>query len=180
MIVSEISKRYAKALFSDSLEVNKNKFEALKAVEQILFHDSEVRSFFVNPMNSVENKSKALKAAFGDKTLAEDVEGVLQVLVNKSRISLFPEIVEAFHQLMDQEAGITRGVVKSAKPLSAGSTKELEDKISKVLKKKIVLKYQEDSSLLGGVVAHVGGWTFDDSIESHLKKLNEELNRRTN
>jgi F-type H+-transporting ATPase subunit delta len=48
------------------------------------------------------------------------------------------------------------------------------------LNKKIILTYKEDPTLLGGVVAQVGGWTFDDSIETHLIKMNEELNRRAN
>lgn len=180
MIVSEISKRYAKALFLGSSGNYQTTFESLVSVESILFKDADIRSFFLSPMNSVETKAAVLKKAFEGKSVPVDVEGLLQVLIEKSRITAFPEVVEAFTQLMDEEAGITRGTVKSAKPLSAQATKDLEEKISGVLKKKIVLKYQEDSALLGGVVAHVGGWTFDDSIETHLKKLNEELNRRTN
>src|SRR5437868_4697254 len=67
-----------------------------------------------------------------------------------------------------------------AQALSTDAKKSLETKISGVLKKKIVLTFQQDPKLLGGVVADVGGWTFDDSIDTHLKKLNEELNRRAN
>jgi F-type H+-transporting ATPase subunit delta len=70
--------------------------------------------------------------------------------------------------------------VKSAKALSDEGRKDLEGKISKILNKKIILTYKEESTLLGGVVAQVGGWTFDDSIETHLIKLNEEINRRAN
>ena len=73
---------------------------------------------------------------------------------------------------------MTRGTVKSAKPLSEDAKKDLESRINKILNKKIILTYKEESTLLGGVVAQVGGWTFDDSIETHLTKLNEDLNRR--
>jgi F-type H+-transporting ATPase subunit delta len=81
---------------------------------------------------------------------------------------------------MDIEEGVTRGVVRSAQALNDDAKKEIENKINKVLNKKIVLTYEQDPKLLGGVVAQVGGWTFDDSLDTHLKKLNEELNRRAN
>ncbi|MFZ4405339.1 MAG: F0F1 ATP synthase subunit delta, partial [Pseudobdellovibrionaceae bacterium] len=47
--------------------------------------------------------------------------------------------------------------------------------LSKKLNKKIILTSQKDPSLLGGLVAQVGGWTFDDSLKAHLSKLEEIL-----
>jgi F-type H+-transporting ATPase subunit delta len=81
----------------------------------------------------------------------------------------------AYKNLMDEELGLTRGVVRAAKPLSADQLKGLEEKIRIVLKKKITLTFEEDRSLLGGVVAQAGGWTFDDSLDMHLNNLNDSL-----
>jgi F-type H+-transporting ATPase subunit delta len=53
-------------------------------------------------------------------------------------------------------------------------------KTLKILNKKIVLTYTEDPGLLGGMVAQVGGWNFDETIEKHLKRMSDELNRRVN
>jgi F-type H+-transporting ATPase subunit delta len=54
----------------------------------------------------------------------------------------------------------------------------LETRISKVTGKKVILEYKTDESLLGGLVAEVGSLTFDDSLDTQLKLLNEELKRR--
>jgi F-type H+-transporting ATPase subunit delta len=62
--------------------------------------------------------------------------------------------------------------------LAQESRTKIEDIVTKVTRKKVILSFVEDAKLIGGTVAQVGGWTFDDSLESHLRRLNEDLNRR--
>lgn len=182
MKVNEISKRYAKAL----LAVVKQKgthaktYAELQTVADSFQKDLAVGRYFKNPMVSSAEKVAAVKNTFTGKGLSEEVFNTLVLMAEKNRIQFLPEVALAFQGFLDIEDGITRGVVRSAQPLAADAKKELESKVSKVLNKKIVLTYQQDPKLLGGAVAQVGGWTFDDSIETHLTKLNEELNRRAN
>jgi F-type H+-transporting ATPase subunit delta len=182
MNVSEVSRRYAKALMA----LAKQKGQHLRAraevdaIAKMFKADANVRSYFTNPLISHEQKKAVVQTTFGDKGLLEEVYNLMQLLVAKNRIGAFEEIAAAYDEQMDLEEGITRGSVKSAKPLTDAAKKDLEDRIHKILNKKIILTYKEDSTLLGGVVADVGGWTFDDSIETHLTKMNEDLNRRAN
>lgn len=178
MVTSEVSKRYAKAL----LAVTKQKGVHAKAfadLQAVAGGFKTERGYFENPMVSPEQKVTAVKAALTGK-VSEEVLNTILLLAEKGRLSVLDEVAQAFQDFLDIEEGITRGVVRSAQALSADGQKEIEQKISKVLNKKIVLTYEQDPKLLGGVVAQVGGWTFDDSIDTHLKKLNEELNRRAN
>lgn len=182
MRVTEVARRYAKAL----LAVTKQKgthakaLTELSAVATALNGDAAIKAFFGNPTISSEQKAQALKSAFAGKGVSEEVLNTLVLLAEKNRSEIVDQVALAFQDLLDVEDGVTRGVVRSAQPLSADAQKTLETKISGVLKKKIVLTFEQDAKLLGGVVAHVGGWTFDDSIDAHLNKLNEELNRRAN
>ena len=57
--------------------------------------------------------------------------------------------------------------------------KRIEETVSAVTKKKVILNFTVDPKLLGGMTAQVGGWTFDDSLETHLTRLSEDLNRRS-
>lgn len=182
MKIREVSKRYAKALLALTKQkgAQQKTMQELSVVAQAFEGDATVKAFFANPTISSEQKVSAIKSALAGKALSEEVVNTLQLLADKGRLDSLPEMVEAFGQALDDEEGVTRGTVRSAKPLSQESQKELENKIQKVLNKKIILTYQEDAKILGGVIAQVGGWTFDDSIETHLKKLNEELNRRAN
>ncbi len=182
MRVSEISKRYAKALLAVAKQkgIHSQVIAELQAVVKSFTEDGSVKNYFENPMVSSDQKITAVKVALTGKGVSEEVMNTLVLLAQKNRMNILAEMAQAYRDLLDLEEGITRGVVRSAQPLSAEAQKEVEQKINKVLNKKIVLTFEQDSKLLGGVVASVGGWTFDDSIDTHLKKLNEELNRRAN
>ncbi|MGZ3773781.1 MAG: ATP synthase F1 subunit delta [Pseudobdellovibrionaceae bacterium] len=182
MRVSEISKRYAKALLAVTKQkgVHEKAFAELQVVGKIFTADAAVKSYFENPMISSDQKMAAVKSALAEKGVSEDVLNALVLLAEKNRMDILDQVVHAFQELLDIEQGVTRGVVRSAQPLSGEARTTIEQKINKVLNKKIVLTYEQDPKLLGGIVAQVGGWTFDDSIDTHLKKLNEELNRRAN
>lgn len=178
----EVSRRYAKAL----LELTKQKgthvqaLGELKTVSEVLMADTNAREYFSSPLVSPDQKQAAIKGALANKGLMEDVYSLLLLLAEKNRISILTDVVSAFQDCIDKEEGVTRGTVLAAKSITPEAQKDLETKIAKILGKKIVLSYKEDQSLLGGAVAQVGGWTFDDSIETHLKRLNEELNRSAN
>jgi len=182
MKITEVARRYARALMALAKQKGQHlrAHQELEAVAQIFQKDPSIQQYFINPLVGPEQKKAVVQNTFQGKGLLEEVFNLLLLLAEKNRLNLFAEIVAAYEQQMDLEQNITRGAVRSAKALSEADKKDLESKIAKILNKKIILTYKEDPKLLGGVVAQAGGWTFDDSIETHLIKLNEELNRRAN
>lgn len=178
-MISEVARRYAQAIHDLSKSSAESVLGELKALKKSFEADKTISDFLNSPLFSPDQKSKALKAALNGK-VSENVLNSILLLAEKNRLSFFGEIVEAFEEIRDEHAGITRGTVKSATPLNADARKQIEDTVTKVTQKKVVLSFTEDPKLLGGMVAQVGGWTFDDSLEAHLTRLNEELNRRSN
>jgi F-type H+-transporting ATPase subunit delta len=177
--MSNVASRYARALLSSTKQKGHHEqaLNQLRVLEQVLETDSQIKNYFENPVVSPDQKAKAIQTALSGKVL-EEVVNCLLLMTERGRLSSFSDMVRAFQDGLDEESGITRGIVRAAKPLAPEAQAQLEKKITQVLKKKIVLTFKEDPTLLGGVVAQVGGWTFDDSIETHLKRLNEDLTRR--
>ena len=177
MSVTEISRRYAKALFSDLKQKGQHTqgLNELREVQKILETESSFQAFMENPKVSVSQKTKVVTDSFSDKGLNPSVLQFLILLTENGRINLIRNVVLAYEAQLDAEMGVTRGLVRAAKPLSPEHQKALEAKMNEVLKKRIVLTYKEDPALLAGVIAEVGGWTFDDSIQSHLTHLQENL-----
>lgn len=181
MSVSEVSKRYAKAVY-EMAKANgtvEKVLNEIRAIKQVLETDKAIHDFFSTPMVAPEQKTAAIKAAFSGKLSIETVN-TLTLLAEKNRLLIFEDLVSAFEMISDLDHGVMRGQVRSAATLSPESRKNIEDIVAKVTKQKVILNFTEDKSLLGGMVAQVGGWTFDDSLESHLKRINEDLNRRAN
>lgn len=179
MIHNEAAQRYAAALFEAAKEVNVQDkiLEELRAAHKA-FSSEELNSFFASKGASEDEKAKALLSSFDKLGWSELFKSFLTVLTKNNRTNLVSEIAIAYQSVIDASNGITRGVVKSASPLSPDDRKKLEEKISTVIKKKIILEYKEDKSLIGGLVAQVGSYSFDDTLETQLSLLNEELKRR--
>jgi len=179
-MISEVSKRYAKALYEITQVNNSNDLvlSELKVLGKILNADTHISEFILSPLVSTENKIHVLKTTLSGK-VSQDIINTLHLLADKNRLSILAEIIEAFELISDEAKGMTRGTVRSATDLNSDEKQKIETTVNKVIKKKVILNFEEDKNLLGGMIAQVGGWTFDDSLDSHLKSINEDLNRRT-
>lgn len=179
MKYAEVAARYAKALFALTKE-NGNQddcYAQLKFLSEAIEQDSEIMNFLTSPLVPNENKEKIFNEGLNGKFSGE-TKSFLLLLAKKGRVQLIPQIVLAFQDLIDEDNGVTRGTVRAAAPLAEQERKTLEEAVSRHTGKQVILTFKEDKTLIGGVVAQVGSYTFDDSITSHLTRLNEELNRR--
>ena len=75
---------------------------------------------------------------------------------------------------------MTRVKIKSSAAISEQTKHDYEKKIGQALGKKIFLEAAVDEKIMGGVRVEVGGWTFDDSLETHLDHLGDQLLKSKN
>ena len=172
----ELAKRYAKALLhlGHQKEKAKDYQSQIRSVANVV-SSPDVTAFFLNTAVAQDNKKKTLEQLFSGVEFDEDVKAFLFLLVENGRLTVLPEIVKASQELLDADDGITRGKIKSMAPLSDSVKADYENKIGQILKKKIYLEQALDEKILGGVRVEIGGWTFDDSLETHLNQLGETL-----
>lgn len=181
MKISELAQRYAKAVYELAAE-NRNQekvFSDLRELEAAFAKDGEIREFLTNPLISAQDREAALKKAMDGKGASKEAFELIMILARKDRFGLFGEIVHAFEAQADAENNVCRGTVRSATALGQDDRGRIEQTVERVLKKKVIMTYKVDPSVIGGLVAQVGSYTFDDSIASHLRRMNEELKRRT-
>lgn len=175
----QLAQRYAKALFEVTQESGKSKEaqEQLAALKDTLFSKENLASFFSSPLVRPLEKEAAIKEALEKTSTGEEIKSFLNLLARKGRLTLFPEVVEAFQRISDNNSGVVRGKVKSPKELNADEKKALQSRIQAVTKKNPELIYEVHPELIGGMVAEVGNYTFDDSLAGHLTRMKEQLNR---
>lgn len=181
MKVSELASRYAKAAFELAVE-NKNLdkvFSDLRELQQVFAKDADINAFITSPLIKPNQRVAALKAALENKGLSKEAFDLVMLLADRDRMILFSDIVHAFEAENDLANNVCRGVVRSATTLGQAERQRIEETVERVLNKKVIMTYKVDPSVIGGLVAQVGSYTFDDSIASHLRRMNEELKRRT-
>ncbi len=181
MRISDIGNRYAKALFALATE-NKTQekvFSDLRTLEQVIVEDKESFAYLTSATVRPEDKQRVLKAAVAKSGISQEVESLLDLIAGRNRLAIFSELTHAFQAQIDNANGVARGLVRSASTLGPEERKQIETKVENAIKKKVIMTYKVDAGLIGGLVAQVGSYTFDDTLDSHLRKIHDDLNRRT-
>lgn len=77
----------------------------------------------------------------------------------------------------DKDEKITEIVAKvvTAIPLSEEISVKLEDKLSRLTEKRVVLDKKIDDSVLGGIVVKIGGNVIDGSVKRKLDEIKNDL-----
>lgn len=179
MMISPIATSYAKALFdvTKAEHIEKQVYTQLSATAEAFTSDKNIKSWLNDPSVKPEDRLKSVQTTFKGK-VHQELFNMLQLLAERERLAFIEQIAMAFQKLIDQDNEVMRGEVRSAVALDQASRDRLEKQVAQVTGKQVILNYVIDPSVIGGLVAKVGSYTFDDSLDSHLRRLNEELKRR--
>ena len=179
MTSTVIAKRYAKALFAVAKEEGKLEIfsQALKDMETFLEESPDVEAALVSPVFPADLKLSVMREIIKASKLEDSLANFLRLLVERCRIQHLKMIVDSFQEFMDEEMGVVRAVVRSAVSLPEDLKKKLSDVLSQVTGKHVALKLEEDPSIIGGMVAHIGDVVWDGSIRSQLQCIKESIGR---
>lgn len=179
MSTSAIARRYAKALVQLGAEESAvDRFNSeLTSFNAILAANAELGAVFRNPAYGIEDKKEILKSIIGKLSISVTVANFLQLLLDRSRLSVLPQITESFGTLADELSGVVRPTLLSGLPLDEGQIEEIRKSLAVSTGKKVVLKVQVDPSLIGGVVTKIGDKVFDGSVKTQLAKIQDILQK---
>ena len=177
--MSQLSDRYATALYeATKSKGNSNEvLETLKALRMSLTENKEVLGVLSSPLISDTEKVGVLKMAVGPG-LNDELSTFFTLLAKNNRLTELPSIVTALETKFSDDMGVESGSVRSAIELSDSEKTNVKSMIEKKLGKKVELTYAVDGSMIGGIEAKVGSYIFEDSIKTHMQKLNDFITRR--
>ncbi len=174
-----IAKRYAKALFNLAVEggwIGQYGRE-VEAFAQLLGQNPDLADAVQNPLYP-EATRKAVYAAVADKVgVSPIVRSFVNLLIEKKRVQHLAEIVEYYQKLVDENANIARAQLRAASELDEEAVQAIVQTLEKMTGKKIVIEFQQDPSLIGGVVAQIGDLVLDGSVRRQLLNFKESLKR---
>jgi len=176
-LISNISKRYARAFFEIAGEEKKLEqyYNELSQFSSIVAENKDLGGFLANPIFDEEAKKKVLEKIIGKLSLSKMTINFLNLLIDKKRIDVLPDIETCYRQLMDETLQKVRVTLKTAFPLSG----EMQDYITSNLKKMtgqaVEVTVESDKSLLGGILIGVGDTLYDGSIKNQLNNMRNLL-----
>ncbi|MBT8322480.1 MAG: ATP synthase F1 subunit delta, partial [Eudoraea sp.] len=161
---SRVAVRYAKAILD--LAIDKKEDTALEkdmrlVVETIAEH-GELMDVLGSPVVPAEVKKSILSGVF--KNINELGKGLINLLVDKKRISLLNEVAAQYIRLHEEYKGERVAYVTTAVPMSSSLEKKLLNQVEKITGEKVTLENKVDADILGGFVLRVGDLQYNASI----------------
>ncbi|GAB6190276.1 F0F1 ATP synthase subunit delta [Desulfocastanea catecholica] len=175
-----LAKRYAKAIFTVGQE--QKKYEAYNDVLQglagLYATHPEVIDALTNPLYPMDVKEKVMKGIVGSMKVDKIMGNFLNLLVQKKRAAILPEIATAYQTMVDEAKNISHGNVISAIELSDQLKGNVQKILEKLTGKKVELTTSVDPSIIGGIIAQVGDLVLDGSIKTQLAGLKDSIKGR--
>ena len=177
-MIDVVSSRYAQALFEVGEESDKldNFNEELKVIVDILKDNKDFYEALRSPLIGKNEKNKLIDNIFSNMFNVE-VLNFLHILVDKNRISIIENIYKTFKELVNKKNNIIEAVAITAISLKEETLKQLEDKLSNITKKTVILRNEVNKNILGGVLIRMGNEEIDGTVKARLDKLKDELSQ---
>ena len=175
-----LARRYAKALFAVGKEQGTYEAynEALRAVADLYDSTPEVADALSNPLYPLDVREKVMAGIVRSMDVDKVMGNFLDLLVQKKRAEILPEITEEFRAMVDEEKNISHGSVISAVELSEDLRSKVQATLEKLTGKRVELTTSVDPSIIGGVIAKVGDLVLDGSIKAQLAGLKDSIKGR--
>ncbi len=180
--MANAAREYARALFQtiDSNEAKTEVLQSLRSVQEAFKSDKSLMNAFKGNALSDQDKKTIFKTVASKLSQSSVLENFFNLLVDKGRVPLLPDVVDFYEEANDELNNVLRGVVRSASVLSSQEREGIEKQLADKVGKRVILSYVQDETVVGGVRAQVGPYTFDDTIDTHIKNIKENLNRSWN
>jgi F-type H+-transporting ATPase subunit delta len=177
---NEVSESYAKALVE--LADEKGKLEAVHAdvdaVSSLMKENKKLSELIMNPVVDADKKRAVLAKIAKEAGFQQYTVNFLNLLVEKDRLALVPEICESFEdlycQMTDTQVATLRSAVKLEQEQQFLIAKKLQELTGS---KNIKLKPVIDSSLIAGFVVEYGSSQIDLSIRGQIQRVADQLTK---
>jgi F-type H+-transporting ATPase subunit delta len=169
----KVASRYAVAALDsikDKAEMEKVGAD-LKAFASLYSENAELRKVLAHPGVSTENKRNIVAKLGAKMSFSPKTSKTLDVVLKRGRMELASDISEHYSAMLDERLGRQTVLVSSAFPLTDAEKAEMEKLFSSITGRKAALDVSVDKSLIGGVVARVGGMVYDGCVRNQLKNM---------
>ncbi len=173
-----VAKRYAQALIdvaadADAVDTVGEQLDQFSAL--LDRHDGLLAATLCSPVFTSEERRAVLDQLLPGLGFHPLVVNLLRLANDKKRFPIVDEISRAYSEFADARAGRERVTVRTAEPMSPQIEAEVRTALQTSTGKTVVLTTEVDPSLIGGMIAQVGGTVYDSSIRTRLQNIKQAL-----
>jgi F-type H+-transporting ATPase subunit delta len=176
MNYSKIGVRYAKSILHVAIE--QKQLEEVK--KDMLFLDSlvvsvpEFTQIINSPVIKPSEKQTIFSAALTNHLSALSLQFINLLILNR-RESRLRDIVRNFIDQYREYKGILSATLTTPVEVDETIRKKITELLQKKYEKTIELSPKVDPSILGGFILQISDLQYDSSVQTNLKKIQQEL-----
>jgi F-type H+-transporting ATPase subunit delta len=177
--LATVADHYAQAIldlaFKQGAEALADKvLSELSAINKVIAQTPDMDMVLQHPGIESKKKRQLLIDAF--QTIVSDLTmRVLELLLDKRRLALLPQIESGYHNLLNAKKNIVGASLICADKLDDSAIANIKARLTEHLGKKLELEVKVDPTLIGGVVLRLGDQVIDGSIKGKLQSLERVL-----
>jgi F-type H+-transporting ATPase subunit delta len=171
-----VARRYARALFqlADERKNLKQVFTDLKDLRSILESSSDLQSFILNPVLTLEDQQMVVKSVFEGRAQPL-VMTFLLFLIEKSRLKILHDILDAFIEIYLESTNTLTAAISAERALDPARLDLLVSKLQERTNKNVTADVTIDEQLLGGFKVRIGDQVYDASLAAQLKRYHHDV-----
>lgn len=168
------AKRYAEAVFETAKAHNSfDRWLSDLAVLVQMQQDPDIGSLLASPAVSMSAKKTVVNAYLADTS--QEARNLAMLLLQRGRFEVSPQIADHYQRMLNEHRGIATAEVTSAVALDSREMNALEQRLSEITGRRVVIELTVDPSIIGGIVARVGDQLIDASVKGRLEALRRRL-----
>ena len=171
-----VARRYALALFKLVRPEDRDAaLKGLAALTETMKTSTQLKHVLASPVFSLDEKTGVMMACCHKVDCPAPVDKFCAQLLKKNRVSVLPEVVDAFHRLIDQSRQKQQVSLISATALDQDMQAQMQEKLKTVLQQDVEITFSTNPSLLSGVQIRIGSKVYDSSVKGRLEKMRAQL-----
>jgi F-type H+-transporting ATPase subunit delta len=170
------ARRYARALLDVALAQGDPAAlrEDLRRGAALLSAERELSGVLAHPGVPADRRRAIAKAVFAGRS-SPLMERLVDLLAERGRVALLPEIESAFAEAWNAHRGVVAAEATSAVALDPAQVQALGGALRTVSGREVELRQRVDPAVLGGVVVRMGERTYDGTVRAQLAGLRQRL-----
>ena len=150
-------------------------YQELCDFAELLATQKKLNNMLARPFLPTSKKKKIVGEILSRASLQPKTSRLILLMVENERVEILPDLIKFLPELWNIRKGIATYEVSSVVPLSDKQKLKLETQLERVIQKPVVLKYNLEPDLIGGLLVKKGNIIYDASIKGHLEKLQEQI-----
>jgi len=174
----QAAREYARAIMHHAPELSETIIKLFRRIIDERARDTKYNRLLLHSVISTEEKIAATADLAGDN-LPDVVKKILIDLINHRGMDLLPEIVGFLVKMREEAEGVVEAEVFSPVPLTEEQKVKICAGIGASTRKKPLVKYSIDRSLIAGYKIRIGDQVMDNSVRRQLELIGDQLTAAT-